>query len=56
MQKLTRTLIAFIFTVCFTNFQSPVWAADGDLDTSFDTDGIQTANFAGSQGNDAQSV
>ena len=33
-------LTQFVFLLCFFNSQSPAWAADGDLDTSFDTDGI----------------
>jgi uncharacterized delta-60 repeat protein len=30
------------------NLQSPVWAADGDLDTTFDTDGIVTTTIGSS--------
>ena len=37
-----RIILASILTISLSNLQSPVWAADGDLDTSFDTDGKLT--------------
>ena len=39
---LKRIILASILTISLSNLQSPVWAADGDLDTSFDTDGKLT--------------
>ena len=39
---LKRIILASILTFSLSNLQSPVWAADGDLDTTFDTDGKQT--------------
>jgi uncharacterized delta-60 repeat protein len=43
-------LTQFVFLLCFFNSQSPAWAADGDLDTSFDTDGKVTTPIG--SGND----
>ena len=37
-----RIILASILTISLSNLQSPAWAADGDLDTSFDTDGKLT--------------
>ena len=35
-----RVLISLIITIGFTTLQSPAWAADGDLDTSFSNKSI----------------
>jgi uncharacterized delta-60 repeat protein len=45
----------FVFCLCLFNSQSSAWAADGDLDTSFDTDGIQTTAI-GPRSSEANSV
>jgi uncharacterized delta-60 repeat protein len=47
---LKRIILASILTISLSNLQSPVWAADGDLDTSFDTDGKVTTPIG--SGND----
>ena len=39
---LKRIILSSILTISLSNLQSPAWAADGDLDTSFDTDGKLT--------------
>jgi len=44
-----KIIIASVLTISLSNLQSPVWAADGDLDTSFDTDGIQTTSIGSVQ-------
>ena len=44
-----KIILASILTISLSNLQSPVWAADGDLDTSFDTDGIQTTSIGSVQ-------
>ena len=41
-----RILISLIITIGFTNLSSPVWAADGDVDTSFGASGIVTTDFS----------
>ena len=46
---LKKIILAFILTISLSNLQSPVWAADGDLDTTFDTDGIQTTSIGSVQ-------
>ena len=48
-----RVLISLIITIGFTTLQSPAWAADGDLDTTFSGDGILTTAIGA--GNDAAS-
>jgi uncharacterized delta-60 repeat protein len=48
-------LTLFVFCLCLFNSQSSAWAADGDLDTSFDTDGIQTTAI-GPRSSEANSV
>jgi uncharacterized delta-60 repeat protein len=45
-RKYLLTLV--VFFLCLFNSQSSAWAADGDLDTSFDTDGKRTASFGAS--------
>jgi uncharacterized delta-60 repeat protein len=40
--NLTKVFLATILTFSLSNLQSPAWAADGDLDTTFDTDGKVT--------------
>jgi len=45
----------FVFCLCLFNSQSSAWAADGDLDTSFDTDGKQTTAI-GPRSSEANSV
>ena len=44
-----KIILASVLTISLSNLQSPVWAADGDLDTSFDTDGIQTTSIGSVQ-------
>ena len=46
-----RVLISLIITIGFTTLQSPAWAADGDLDTSFSGDGKLTTAIG--SGNDS---
>ena len=46
---LKKIIIASILTISLSNLQSPVWAVDGDLDTTFDTDGIQTTSIGSVQ-------
>ena len=48
-------LTLFVFCLCLFNSQSSAWAADGDLDTSFDTDGKQTTAI-GPRSSEANSV
>jgi uncharacterized delta-60 repeat protein len=46
---LKKLILGLILTISLSNLQSPVWAADGELDTSFDTDGIQTTSIGSVQ-------
>ena len=45
---LPRVLISLIITIGFTTLQSPAWAADGDLDTTFGTGGKVTTAIGSS--------
>jgi uncharacterized delta-60 repeat protein len=47
---LKKIILGFILTISLSNLQSPAWAADGNLDTSFDTDGKVTTPIG--SGND----
>jgi uncharacterized delta-60 repeat protein len=48
--NLTKIILATILTFSLSNLQSPAWAADGDLDTTFDTDGkVTTAIGSGTE-------
>jgi uncharacterized delta-60 repeat protein len=48
-------LTQFVFLLCLFNSQTPAWAADGDLDISFDTDGIAITEL-GDSAAEARSV
>jgi uncharacterized delta-60 repeat protein len=49
--NLTKIFLATILTFSLSNLQSPAWAADGDLDTSFSSDGkVTTAVGLGDDG------
>ena len=50
VQTFTRFLISLIFVIGLTSLQSPAWAADGDLDTTFGTGGKVTTAIG--SGND----
>jgi uncharacterized delta-60 repeat protein len=54
-RDLKKIILATILTFSLSNLQSPVWAADGDLDTSFSGDGKQTTAI-GSGTDEANSV
>jgi uncharacterized delta-60 repeat protein len=43
-----KVLISLIITIGFTTLQSPAWAADGDLDTTFGTGGKVTTAIGSS--------
>jgi uncharacterized delta-60 repeat protein len=53
--NLTKIFLATILTFSLSNLQSPAWAADGDLDTSFSSDGKVTTAI-GSGADQANSV
>jgi hypothetical protein len=53
--NLTKIFLATILTFSLSNLQSPAWAADGDLDTSFSSDGKVTTAI-GSSADRAYSV
>ena len=46
---LKKIILATILTLSLSNLQIPAWAAVGDLDTSFDNDGIQTTSIGSVQ-------
>ena len=42
---LKKLILGLIITISLSNLQSPVWAAAGELDTTFDTDGKVTTSI-----------
>jgi uncharacterized delta-60 repeat protein len=48
LSKVKHFSTTLVLTILLANLQIPSWAADGDLDSGFDTDGKQTTSFEAS--------